>query len=383
MEVKGTSPSLPKSRQLKRACQYGRWNVLWMWNYSWRGRLDGKWIAPHHLVIRCEMFEHVLEQGQKEAECMICWGYQHSLPKLDPKADISAIQLVGPHTSREEFKSLYYEVYKLQRLLGSPQRARTCGRSGVLPRRLPGAGGGEMPKTKGEPNPTDVWPPSSRAPRRGRRDASMERRFTEVREAHQKALTMVAALEEDIEQLSCPLTRSWLEAWAHSRSQDCHRWRSRGQKRRHCQVQPEDCCAPYFKYHPSQRGSESEGNKEAPEDLNLEDPSGVGARGWLPPLGAGQKLRRGEYEDALSQTSNRRVGEVGDLESLDIWNTQLVAGASYGSWSGWPQKIGMWGMGLFLTPAKGEWTTLGREWSPGPNGTAVSSPKEFPAAAQL
>ena len=45
---------------------------------------------------------------------------QHGLLKLDPKADVSAIWLVGPQTCREEFKSLYYEVYKLQRLLGSP-----------------------------------------------------------------------------------------------------------------------------------------------------------------------------------------------------------------------------------------------------------------------
>ena len=37
-------------------------------------------------------------------------------------------------------------------------------------------------------------------------------------------------------------------------------------------MQPEDCCAPYFEYHPSQRGSESEGDAEATEDFNLEDP---------------------------------------------------------------------------------------------------------------
>ena len=36
--------------------------------------------------------------------------------------------------------------------------------------------------------------------------------------------------------------------------------------------QLEDCCTPYFEYHPSQRGSESEGDVEATEDFNLEDP---------------------------------------------------------------------------------------------------------------
>ena len=39
----------------------------------------------------------------------------------------------------------------------------------------------------------------------------MERSLANVREAHQKALAMAAALEEEIEQLSCLLVRSWTE----------------------------------------------------------------------------------------------------------------------------------------------------------------------------
>ena len=57
---------------------------------------------------------------QKEAEWMICWGCWHGLLKLDLQADISAVWLVGPQTSKEEFRTLYYEVYKLRRLPGSP-----------------------------------------------------------------------------------------------------------------------------------------------------------------------------------------------------------------------------------------------------------------------
>ena len=52
----------------------------------------------------------------------MCQGCQQELPKLDPEADISAIQLVGPQTSKKEIQSLYLEVYKQQRLLGSPPR---------------------------------------------------------------------------------------------------------------------------------------------------------------------------------------------------------------------------------------------------------------------
>ena len=85
---------------------------------------QAKWEAdsPHCLVILHEMFRHASEQGQKEAEHMVCRGCQHELPKLDPEADIPTIQLVGPQMKKKEIESLYYKVYKLQRLPGSPPR---------------------------------------------------------------------------------------------------------------------------------------------------------------------------------------------------------------------------------------------------------------------
>ena len=49
-----------------------------------------------------------------------------------------------------------------------------------------------------------------------------------------------------------------------------------GQERRHCQVQPEDCPVPYFKYHPSRRNSESSGEEVATEDPDLEEPPELG-----------------------------------------------------------------------------------------------------------
>ena len=78
--------------------------------------------SSHCLIILHEMFQHTSEQGQKEVEHMIHQGCWHGLPKLDPKVDVPAVQLVGLQTCREEFESLYYEVYKLLRLLGSPPR---------------------------------------------------------------------------------------------------------------------------------------------------------------------------------------------------------------------------------------------------------------------
>ena len=159
------------------------------------------------------MFQHASEQGWKEAECMICQGCQHGLPKLEPKADVPAIQLVGPQTSREEFESLYYEVYKLWRLPGSlPGEPELVAEMVSSLEDCQGWGRGKTLQTMGEPNPTHVWPPRRRTPRRGRRDASVERSLTEVGETHQKAMVMAATLEEEIEQLSCPLIRSWSEA---------------------------------------------------------------------------------------------------------------------------------------------------------------------------
>ena len=78
--------------------------------------------SPHHLMMLHEMFQHATDQGQKEVEHTFSQGHQHELPKLDLEAVLSAVQLVGPKTSKEEIQSLYYEVYKLWRLPGSPPR---------------------------------------------------------------------------------------------------------------------------------------------------------------------------------------------------------------------------------------------------------------------
>ena len=127
-----------------------------------------------------------------------------------------------------------------------------------------------MPQTSGEPNSTDVWPLRSRNPQRS--DASRERSLAEVREAHHRALVMAAAIEEEIEWLSHPLIWSQSETQAYSHSRDHCRHRSRGWKRRHCKVQLEDCHAPNFEYHPSQRSSECGREVAATKNLDLKEP---------------------------------------------------------------------------------------------------------------
>ena len=102
----------------------------------------------------------------------------------------------------------------------------------------------------GESKSTGIWPSGNRTPRG--RDASKERSLAKIREAHDSALAAAAALEVEIEWLSQPLIWSQSHTWTHSCSRDHHRHRSRGWKRRCCQVWLEDCCAPYFEYNPSQ-----------------------------------------------------------------------------------------------------------------------------------
>ena len=111
-------PSPPRSRQVQKAFlrEMECYMDVEMFLDGYAGWEVG---SPHCPVILHEMFQHATDQRQKEAECMICQGCQHSLPKLDPQADVSAIQLVGPQTSKEDFRTVYYEVYKLRRLPGS------------------------------------------------------------------------------------------------------------------------------------------------------------------------------------------------------------------------------------------------------------------------
>ena len=79
--------------------------------------------TPHQSVVLHEMFLHAAGSGQKEAECMChrgCWG---SIPKPEPGADLSAMELVGYQMSRREMWDIYHSVYLLRRTLGTP----SCG----------------------------------------------------------------------------------------------------------------------------------------------------------------------------------------------------------------------------------------------------------------
>ena len=95
---------------------------------------------------------------------------------------------------RAEIPSLYLEVYKQQRLPGFLPREPELIEEVVSS--FEDHQGWKEEETSGttlRPQPANAQPPKSRTP--GRRDTSVERSLATVREAHQKALAMAAALE--------------------------------------------------------------------------------------------------------------------------------------------------------------------------------------------
>ena len=176
--------------------------------------------SPHWLAMLYEMFRHATNEGQKEVEQTVHGGCWEGLPKLDPEADLSTIQLVGPETTKEEIISLYLKVYKQQRLPGSQPVEPELMEEVVSS--LEGHQGRKKGRTSGatvRPQFDDARPSKSRAS--GRMETSIEQSLVIMREAHQKVLAMAAALEGEIERLSHPLSQRQPAVRARSRSKDC------------------------------------------------------------------------------------------------------------------------------------------------------------------
>ena len=99
---------------------------------------------------------------------------------------------------------MYYKVYKLRRLPGSPpwgleQMEELAPEIVSSLKDHLGQKGGKPLQEIEEPGLADIQPPRSKTPRRGRRDTSAETDLAEVREVHQRALAIVSTLEEEIE----------------------------------------------------------------------------------------------------------------------------------------------------------------------------------------
>ena len=200
---------------------------------------------------------------------MVHQGCQEGLPKLDPEADLSAIQLVSPETTKEEILSLYQEVYKQQRLPGSPAGGPELMQEvlstfeGCQGQREDRVSSATVKSQSKDPQPSRGGVP-------GEKETSVEWSLANMRKAHQKALTAVAALEGEIERLCCPLSWRWPEArGSYGRSRVCRVYRCMGHKKRRHQVS--------FSNTPTSQPLTKEnvgstGEALAPEDLDLGEP---------------------------------------------------------------------------------------------------------------
>ena len=76
------------------------------------------------------MFMHAETMGQKEREWAIHQGHWQALPRLDTKADVPAIQVMGFKTTWREIWEIYNDVYQLKRLPGPTMWPRMGWRTG-------------------------------------------------------------------------------------------------------------------------------------------------------------------------------------------------------------------------------------------------------------
>ena len=122
------------------------------------------------------------------------------MPQLDPRADLSAVQLVYPTIGRRELLDLYLEVYKLHQLPGSPP-----GEPAILQEILsaisdPTSEEEQSTGARRSSNHQDLCPPEDRHPcqKRGR---ALDRSLARVCKVHRQVLSTTATLEEEIERL--------------------------------------------------------------------------------------------------------------------------------------------------------------------------------------
>ena len=149
--------------------------------------------------------------------------------------DLSAIQLVGPETTKEEILSLYLEVYNQHRLPGSLPRKLELTKEVVSSfKGCQGQKKERTPSATARPQSFNAWPSKGRATRK--RETSLEKSLVPIREAHQKALAATAALKGEIERLSHPLPWSWPEVRVRLKSRDHQMQGATECKRRHHQV---------------------------------------------------------------------------------------------------------------------------------------------------
>ena len=163
----------------------------------------------------------------------------------------------------------------------------------------------------GMPQSKDPQPSKGGVP--GEKETSVEQSLANMREAHQKALATAAALEGEIERLSCPLSQRQLVAGgSYGRSRDCRVYRSMECKKRQCQVSFSDTPTT----HPlTKENVSSTGEELAPEDLDL---------GELPELEPRvTSFLTGSVESSKEEESPPEP-PVGELHEWVMWKAEAT-----------------------------------------------------------
>ena len=196
--------------------------------------------TPHWSIILHEMFLHATKRGQKEAEQMFCQGCWGSMYNPNSKADQSAMELVGYHTSWKEIRDIYQSIYLLRRAPGLPScrdKLRRKAIQDILPslkgqlhRHGHSATARDLELQEEEQFRPNQWGSYEEALRAG----------------CQRALDTAEALKSDIERLSqrrrdrswthsrtCSQTHSWSRS--HSRTRSWSRSHSRACSQNHSQ----------------------------------------------------------------------------------------------------------------------------------------------------
>ena len=120
------------------------------------------------------------------------------MPQLDPRVDLSAVQLVHPMIGRRELLDLYLEVYKLHQLPGSPPGEPAILQEISSAISDPTSEEEQSASTRRLSSHKDLHPPEDQHPcqERGR---ALDRSLARVCKVHWQALSTAATLEEEIE----------------------------------------------------------------------------------------------------------------------------------------------------------------------------------------
>ena len=192
--------------------------------------------TPHWSVVLHEMFLHTAKRGQKEVECMVCWGHWGSMYDPNSEADQSVMELVGYHMSQKEIRDIYQSIYLLWRAPGLSSCRDWLRRKAIqdilsslksqMHRHGCSTSARDLDSQEEEQVRPNWWGSYKEA----------------LRVACQRALDTTEALKSDIEMLSQRRRdRSWTDSqtcsWSrsHSRTRNCSRTRS--QSRSHSRAQ--------------------------------------------------------------------------------------------------------------------------------------------------